>query len=98
VDLIEEVTDAAPAPAEPAPADTTPDARYETRVVKLAVLPKNAALYNERATLVGIQDEAAGEFIVISQPGSGEDDVRIDPEEWPHVRAAIDRLVQEARK
>lgn len=43
-------------------------------------------------------DEAGGEIVVIEQSGlvdAGK--IRIDPTEWPAIRAAIDRMIEECR-
>jgi len=65
-----------------------------TRMISLAVLPQGEPLYSERVTTVSIDDEAGGEFIVLSQsPDSGEMRLAIDPDEWPHVVAAVERLL-----
>lgn len=70
----------------------------ETRITSLIVLPEGEALFSERATVVRIEDEAGGEYVVVSQesvPGRG--NIAINPEEWPELREAIDRMVKECR-
>ena len=50
------------------------------------------------ATTITIEDEAGGEIVVIEQSGlvdAGK--IRIDPTEWPAIRAAIDRMIEECR-
>jgi len=72
---------------------------YETRVTRITVAPKNERIFSEMATHVEIADEAAGEFIVIRQsigrPEEGE--VRIEPEEWPSIRDAVDMMIKNIR-
>lgn len=70
----------------------------ETRITSLIVLPEGEALFSERASVVRIEDEAGGEYVVVSQesvPGRG--NIAINPEEWPALRDAIDRMVKECR-
>lgn len=70
----------------------------ETRITSLIVLPEGEPIYSERATIVRIEDEAGGEYIVVSQdsiPGRG--NVAINPEEWPDIRDAIERMMKECR-
>ena len=67
----------------------------ETRTVQIIVLPKGQPLFSERATRVEVVDEAAGEFVVIRQEDG---EVGINPEEWPELRAAIDRMIAECRE
>jgi len=72
---------------------------YEIRVTELVVLPVGQPTYSEMATTVVIVDEAAGEFVEVVQhwradPGK----IMINPEEWPAIREAIDRLIAECRE
>ena len=43
---------------------------YEARITRVTVLPKNDDLWSERATEISIEDESAGEFVVIRQNGN----------------------------
>ena len=71
---------------------------YETRLRSLIVLPVGAEIFSSKATVVELDDESCGEFVVIRQPHNDErGEVRIDPDEWPVLRDAIDRLVKECR-
>lgn len=71
----------------------------ETRITRWHVLPPKAALFDEQAISIEIEDEAGGEFVKICQttdsvqPG----EIRLNPEEWPALREAIDRAVAECR-
>lgn len=71
---------------------------YETRIITMIVLPKGDSLYSERATKIYITDESAGEFITVSQLSDVNGEVRITPEEWPDIRAAIDKLAGDCRE
>lgn len=72
---------------------------YETRTTRIVVLPKGDALFCERATTIEIDDEAGGEFLAISQSHTdAHSSLRIDPDEWPHIRDAIDRMAAECRE
>ena len=68
---------------------------YETRTLSILVVPKDASIFDQNATKISIDDEAAGEFVVVSQD---ENIIKIDPEEWPIVRTAINDMVKECRK
>lgn len=66
-----------------------------TRVTRLLVVPQGEPMYSEMTTTVEIDDEVGGEFVVVSQ--EGRDDIgkiAINPEEWPALRAAINRMVK----
>ena len=72
---------------------------YEIRTTKATVLPKGEALYHEGATEIAIVDEAAGEYLEVSQcgePFSGK--IKIDIYEWPTLRTAIDKMIKECRE
>lgn len=71
---------------------------YETRVIAKVVLPVGEPLYSEMATQIALDDECGGEFVMVSQsalPDAGK--IRLNPEEWPAVRAAIDEMMQLCR-
>jgi len=69
-----------------------------TRVTKLTITPDGEPLFSERATDVLIEDMAAGEFVVVEQRADGMGKIAIDPDEWPTLRAAINRMVKGCRK
>lgn len=69
----------------------------KTRITRLTVAPEGADLYDDRSTHIETDDEGGGEFIKIVQP-HGFSDIRIDPSEWPVIRAAIDKLIEECNK
>lgn len=71
-----------------------------SRTLSVVVAPEGEPIYSERAFVVSIEDEAAGEFVsVTSQEDSGghERRIRIDPGEWPELRDAIDSMVSNCR-
>jgi hypothetical protein len=84
--------------AKPEPADDGP--KLETRVMSLQVRTEDHD--SSVWTTVSIANHGNGEFIQLNtidgtpdrKPGS----VGINPEEWPALRAAIDRLVGECRE
>lgn len=69
----------------------------ETRVTQIVVCPPGEQLFSEMATTVQIQDEAAGEFVEVSQSGPEMGKIWVNPEEWPALRAAINRLMRQCR-
>ena len=69
-----------------------------TRVTKLTITPDGEPLFSERATDVLIDDIAAGEFVVVEQRADGMGKIAIDPDEWPTLRAAINRMVKGCQK
>ncbi len=78
------------------------DGKYETRITRLTLVVRSEALFDERSTDIELTDEAAGEFVVVTQK-SGHNKVQpqtisIDPDEWPVLRDAIEFMVKEARE
>jgi hypothetical protein len=72
---------------------------FERRVTALIVCKKDEPVFSEYATRVEIVDEAAGEFIEVSQPardGVG-GKIAIGSDEWPAIRDAIDELLSNCR-
>lgn len=70
----------------------------ETRILSIIVAPEGEAIFSERATVVRIEDEAGGEYVVVSQDSVPErGNIAINPEEWPALRDAIDWIVKECR-
>lgn len=64
-------------------------------VVKLVGEP----IYSDRTTIITIDDEAAGLFIIVDQYRdelSGK--IKIDSEEWYHIRKATDQMVEICKK
>jgi hypothetical protein len=71
---------------------------YETRTTRVVVAPSGKDLLDELATTIEIDHEGAGEYITVSQFRETTQKIAIDPGEWPHLRAAIDRLHGDLRK
>jgi archaeosine-15-forming tRNA-guanine transglycosylase len=70
----------------------------ETRIMELLVAKKGDPIFAEFTTRVRIEDEAGGEFVVVSQEGTPEyGKIAINPDEWPAMREAIDRMIAECR-
>ena len=70
---------------------------FITRTTQLTVMPKDEATYSESATTITIEDDAAGEFVVVAQDNDDYGKIAINPEEWPMLRAAINRMIKECR-
>jgi hypothetical protein len=68
---------------------------FEKRVTKVVVVPENAPIFDEQATSIEIDDDAAGEFIVISQAEGRS--TRIEKDEWPFLRDAINEMMERVR-
>ncbi|MFA5630319.1 MAG: hypothetical protein WC997_02305 [Porticoccaceae bacterium] len=63
------------------------------RVTQVVIAPEGADLYDERGLMVGMTDDGGGEFVIVRNC-CGEGSLRIEPEDWPGLRAAINRMVE----
>jgi len=62
------------------------------------VVPPGLPIFDERATEIRIVDEAGGEFVSVRQSrADGAGEIRIDVDEWPTMREAIDKMIRECR-
>ena len=74
--------------------------KYETRILKVAVMDEKQSIFDEGVTFVEIVDDAAGEFIVLTQnepTGDTKRTISIDRSEWPVLRKAIDDMVERCK-
>ena len=72
--------------------------KYETRTTSVTVYPEGESMYSEMATKIEIADEAAGEFVEVSQSGMSDiGKIAINPEEWEELREAISSMIQVCR-
>lgn len=69
----------------------------KARVTQITIVPEGEPLFHEYGHTVKIEDEAAGEFVVIDDHCEGYGQIAIEPQNWPALRAAINRMVKECR-
>jgi hypothetical protein len=70
--------------------------KYIERITQRIIMPEGTDIFDEGITRVEIDDEAAGEFIVIKQDyDDKENKIKIDFDEWPFVKKAVDKLIKE---
>lgn len=69
------------------------------RATRLTLSGKSDAIFEEGVIHVEINDEAAGEFVVIRQNAEGNsvNSIAIDPRQWPHLKAAVEFLIAQCR-
>jgi hypothetical protein len=72
---------------------------YITRTTELTVLPEGEPIFSEMATIIRIEDEAAGEFVKIKQQSGHVDAdgqaITVSREEWPAIKQAVETLLAE---
>lgn len=66
---------------------------YKTRVTRLSVLPPGVHTIGDRGWSIEIE---LGKYVAVSDTCNG-GMIHIDPEEWPALCAAIDRMIGECR-
>jgi hypothetical protein len=69
------------------------------RITQLTVVPDGKPIFDESATQVEITDEGGGEFLIIRQTGvvGRQNEIRLDDDEWPTIREAIERMIDEVK-
>lgn len=67
--------------------------KYRTIVNSLLVLPEGEPAFSVAGTVVRLNDDGSGPFVVLEQVA---DDKRvvIERNDWPSIRAAIERMLQ----
>ena len=69
------------------------------RITKMSITPNDCELFDDNATHISIEDEGGGEFIAILQPHMPSGcETRIDTNEWPAIRAAVNKLIKECKE
>ena len=72
--------------------------QYEARPMSWAVGPKGEPHHSEMLTIISIDDEGAGEFVVVQQHGRTDiGKVCFDVAEWPIIKATIDEAIKLCR-
>lgn len=73
---------------------------HTSRVTRMHVTPEGAPIFDDSAFSVEIEDDAGGEFVIVNclddQCKVGQ--LRVNPSEWPALRAAIDVMVAGCRE
>jgi hypothetical protein len=67
----------------------------ELRVTQWTLVKPGKPIFDELGWQISIDDDAAGEYVKVQSNARGE--ISIDRNEWPALRAAIDKAVSECR-
>lgn len=68
---------------------------YERVVREITIKPAGKPIFDELATSIRIDDEAAGPFLVVSQCSDRKDQsITIDRESWPALRDGIEEMLR----
>jgi hypothetical protein len=73
--------------------------KFETRCVRVAVVPEGEPIFSDRGFTVSIEDEAAGEFLVLRSHHECDERgmVAIDLEAWSALRNSIEEMWKKCR-
>jgi len=74
--------------------------KYIQRTMSIMILPEGESIFCETATTIAISDDAAGEFLKITQCNdeSEKGEIRLEQNEWPSICAGIDMMFKEIEK
>lgn len=67
--------------------------KYLAIPASIIVKPTDEPIFSENATVVEIDDQAAGPFVKVSQPGAEHEGITIEGPEWPLIRDAIQDIL-----
>jgi len=77
------------------------DEHLEVVVSQITIVKRGEAIFDETATHVRLQDEAAGEFVEISQQSGlanpRAETIQIEPSQWPKIREVVDYMISKCR-
>ena len=69
---------------------------YITRITRISIMPEDGPIFAEQCTHVEIDDEGAGELVIVRQQSARVDvkpqSIQIEPDEWPAMCEAIETL------
>lgn len=74
--------------------------KYRAIPARIIVKPVGDAIFENTATVIELDDEAAGPFVRVSQDGAEHEGkcIAIDGPEWPLIRGAIQQLMNVAQE
>ena len=72
--------------------------KLHQRVTQITVLPAGEPIFSRQATVISIEDEAAGEYVTVKNHHDCEGEphsIDFDPASWPEIRDGIERMMDE---
>lgn len=69
----------------------------ESRITSMVVKSEGQPLFSEESFEVRVVDDGGGEFVEVCCRLRRYEKIAINPEEWPVLRDAIDKMVEECR-
>jgi len=73
---------------------------YETMTKSILVKKKGSPIYDLSVTEIGVETEGDGLYVYVRQdPDVGSEQIiRIDQDEWPQIRMAVERMIVACRE
>ena len=69
------------------------------RITKLTVVPKGEPIFSLAATDIEIEDEAAGDFITLTQETDDtKNRIAFDIDEWSEIAEAVERIIADIKQ
>jgi hypothetical protein len=68
------------------------------RILSMALLPEGEPIYSERGYTVSIEDEAAGEYLKLSNGQDENNCITFEAGDWPLIRGLVNRMAKEVRE
>ena len=68
---------------------------YTKRITQMTIVPEGEHIFSEMATVISIDDEAIGEYLIIEQPCREKANIAINPDEWETIKSAIEQMLAE---
>ena len=63
------------------------------RITRVTIIKEGEPLFSQYGYTIEIEDEAAGEFIQITDH-QDRHQITLNPEDWPAIRSAINKMVK----
>lgn len=74
---------------------------YTRRITQVTVVPRGEPIFSEQATKIEVRDEAAGEFLIVSQMGGHveiDNAIAFDADEWGSIRDAVEFMIKQVKE
>lgn len=70
---------------------------YVARITQVTIAPEGEPIFSEMATNICIEDDAAGEYLVLRQSTRNDGAIAINPEEWDAIKRTIENMLAEMK-
>lgn len=64
------------------------------RITRVTIVNEGEPLFSQYGYTIEIEDEAAGEYIQVTDHHDDCNKITFNPEDWPAIRSAINKMVK----